>query len=249
MPRLQPLLLSLSCAAVTACAIASSGALEEQDFAERCAEAALVLEWCTSDSADEFLEACLAEDSPETIAAVELIVERGCDVAEDGRADYSPAPFVTACTAAILANAVIMRVRNRGAEPLAENYRELFVPFIQANLEDVRIHWNAELSGHIKVFGRRYALSSHRGEAYGNHIYSKFSPGDLGAGMKWHLMHELVHTEQTNRFGGLTGFAVEYCHGFWRGGLTHGGNHLEQEAFERVDQAKECLRSGGECPP
>ncbi len=174
----------------------------------------------------------------------------GCGVPDLAMGGPLPDPeqeaWALAGRVALPSSARVMAERNPAGLPLADTQRSALRPYFDDLVDRVRVVWDAKLLDQWAV--GRYALrpSNWGGQSYGDRIYlnQPMRPGD--AGQLQLLAHELVHSRQTERFGGLEGFGYEYFKGYYLAGLSYEGNGLEREAIEF--QAEFAARQPGTAP-
>lgn len=163
-----------------------------------------------------------------------LLAANGCSLPDLGvggpLADPEAAAWALAGRAAFPSAARIMAERNPHGGPLTPGRQAALRPYFGDLVTRVQVVWNATLLDQWSA--GRYAVrpSDWGGQTYGDRIYvnQPERPGDIGQLAL--LAHELVHSSQSERFGGLGNFGYEYFKGFYLAGMSYERNTLEQEA-------------------
>ncbi len=99
------------------------------------------------------------------------------------------------------------------------------------DLGRVRVHWNARLNDEMKIGGWTVWVAP-SAQTFGYNIYFAEQHDE---GNPWQLIglfHELMHTFQYVRMGGLTRFCQKYMDGWTNGGADYYKNWMEKEAFD-----------------
>ncbi len=86
-------------------------------------------------------------------------------------------------------------------------------------------------------------------QTYCDRIYlrDKYKPGDTA--QLTLLAHELTHSQQCDRAGGIGKFGFEYFQGYYRGGETYENNPLEKSARSMETKFARELCKLVSCPP
>jgi len=208
----------------------------------QCAEAAARLEGCLGAAPEGFEEACRHDPSPETLEIVDELVGSECTEDMSERADLGESAFIFVCKPALGAAFLVTRARNDEGEPIALEDADTLRPYFGDVVDTAVVYWNALIIDEWTIFGKHIQFSFDvLAQTFAQHIFydDTYQPGNhrqLAV-----VGHELTHTEQAARFGGLSGFAREYCRAFYQSGFSYENNALEIEAEEREQEVRNCL--------
>lgn len=110
---------------------------------------------------------------------------------------------------------------------LTRDQKAVLQPHFGNIVNQVSLHWSARLPPN--------GIHSPDAQAFGNHIYFKMPEGNPFDHIVL-IAHELTHTEQYNRSGGLTGFCKKYAQEFLTTGGSYDNMPLENEARHRESE-------------
>jgi hypothetical protein len=219
-------------------------------LAARCAEAAAALEDCGGALPDGFLDACEFEPTDETIAVIDDLAATQCDAkAVGGKADgLGETLFVTACTPVMHAGYLTNRYRNGSGRRLRPAERDRLRPFFGRLVDQVTVHYNANINTRWSVAGHELQYGNYTAQSYGNDLYI-VAPHRPGNDRQLALVaHEMHHTRQIRRAGGLRAGLKNYCRAHHEAGYRYEDNALEVEAYGVQRHVLRCLRGGDNCP-
>ena len=207
----------------------------------RCARAAEELASCHGINGDEFLHACNEAPPEEANALADEVLAQSCPSA-DGKADgLGELAFVAACRPALLAGYLVNRGRNPHSAPIADDAKAALRPYFGATVDTVRVHWNATLLDDWPILHIENLFMDPGAQTYGPHV---FSVEDGTTPTLEMFAHELTHSRQAERAGGVRGFARDYCRGFYEGGYRYSNNPLEIEAVAEAERIMRCITEG-----
>ena len=194
----------------------------------RCADAAAALASCHGIDANALRSACEQAPADEVDALADDALGQACP-APDGKADgLGEQAFVLACRPVLLAGYLVSAARNPASTPLDASARATLRPYFSATVDAVRVHWNSLLVDDWPVFHIHNAFMDVGAQTFGPEVFAS----DAASSDRMRtLAHELTHTKQAERLGGVNAFAGEYCRAFYRSGFSYDRNALEVEAY------------------
>lgn len=233
MLRTLPLMLAFGCTSAT---------LETSP----CDEASATLEHCTGQVPEGFREACDAD--PDRVAATVLETDPATCVG-DGKSDGADKiAFVGACSTLVNAAYWIVWARSPSSQPLAPAIKTKLRPWFGDLVDTARVSWNSPLLTRWRVFDRDIVFDEDtEAQTFGHEIFVR-SGADTDDATVSIIGHELGHVAQYKKFGGVSGFAREYCTAYWNSNFSYRDNALEVEAYDTQDRIETCLAYGSECP-
>jgi len=232
MTRIASLLLLVGCAS-------------EPIEATPCEQASTTLERCTGEVPEGFRDACDA--TPDQVATA-ILAETDADRCPDlGRADIGRTTFIGACVASIHAAYWVVWARSPSSQPLSRELADQLRPWVGDLVDTARVSWNSGLLTHWRVFGHDVVLEEDiAAQTFGNEIF--VNETSMSASRKASLIgHELGHVGQYRKYGGVTGFAREYCSSFYDTNFSYRDNALEVEAYDLQGRIELCLDDGSDC--
>lgn len=240
---------SIACAVLFAgCAAGSVDQTTEDNIESQCSEAVDRLTECLGSVPEGFEDACAHDPSPDTLAIVDELLAAECPEDSD-RADLFEDGFALLCKPGVIAAYLVTRARNGDGEPIVAEDAESLRPFFGDLVDTTVVHWDALIIDEWHIGSKTIQFPFNvLAQTFAGHIYYDDSvrPGDISQVAV--LGHELAHTEQAERLGGLGGFAEEYCREFYRSDFSYENNALEIEAEEREDEVFDCLLDESRCP-
>jgi Domain of unknown function (DUF4157) len=148
--------------------------------------------------------------------------------------------------------AQIMTVRNPLGMALDAEQKSYLRPLFGDLVDRVRVVYRAQL---LDRWAQRDGKEMHIGgvdssaQTYCNRIYIRaaYRPHDTDRLVL--LAHELTHSQQCDRAGGISKFGERYFQGYYRGGQTYQKNPLEKSARVMEEKFTRQLCNSIGCPP
>lgn len=239
-----------TCSILGFAASCANGGSSADPMVDRCAEAAAALEECSGEVPPDFLDACEHDQSEETLAVIDQLVDSSCaeadtDAKEDGLLE---AAFAQVCAPVVGAAFLVNRLRSPASVPLPQGDRDKLRRFFGNMVDKVKVSWGAQLADEWKILGFKVQFQF---DVLAQTFHTEIFYDDAYTGDPFQLSvlaHEMTHTRQAEQRGGLPGFANEYCRAFWRSGFSYEENALEKEAQMVEQQVASCLMFGSGCP-
>jgi hypothetical protein len=211
-----------------------------------CDRATATLERCAGQVPEGFSEACEAD--PATIANSVLSTTDAETCPDPAKSDLGELAFVDACVGVLNAAYWVVWARSPSSQPLSRELRDHLRPWFGDLVDTTRVSWNASLLTRWRVLGREVVF--HEGtvaQTFGKEIFIREAPIDEHRQIAL-IGHELAHAGQYAEYGGISGFAREYCAGYYQANFSYRNNALEVEAYDLQYRIKACLDTGQGCP-
>lgn len=147
--------------------------------------------------------------------------------------------------------AQIMEMRNHAGVRLDADQKDYLRPLFGNLVDRVRVVYQAQLLDRWSHGGKEMHLGGidSSAQTYCDRIY-------IRAGYKSHdtnllvlLAHELTHTQQCDRLGGISKFGARYFQGYFHSGQEYEDNPLEQSARQMEEKFTYQLCDKIGCPP
>lgn len=212
-----------------------------------CEQATSTLERCTGAVPEGFAEACAR--SPDEISAGVLAEADGETCGNLGKADgLAEDLFVDGCSALVNAAYWVVWARSPASQPLSPAMRAKLRPWFGDLVDTVKVSWNSGLLTHWRVFGRDIVFDDDTlAQTFGNEIFVRELVGTENQQIAL-IGHELGHVRQYRKYGGVIGFARQYCTAFYESNYSYRNNALEVQAYDLQHQIAKCLDYGQGCP-
>jgi hypothetical protein len=145
----------------------------------------------------------------------------------------------------------IMAARNPPGVALDESQKNFLRPLFGDLVDRVTVVYRAKLLDRWSQGGKETHIGGvdSSAQTYCDRIYvrARYKAHDTDRLVL--LAHELTHSQQCDRAGGISKFGERYFQGYYRGGQTYQNNPLEQsaQAMEEKFTRQLCHRIG--CPP
>jgi len=126
----------------------------------------------------------------------------------------------------------IMRAKNGGSQGLYQSQKIYLRPHFGDLVDRVQVVYNAQMMDTWSAFGKEIRLGGVESAAqtYCDRIYVRdsYNPNDFNQVIL--LAHELTHSKQCEKLGGMTQFGYHYFREYKRGGQNYPNNIMEKEA-------------------
>lgn len=147
--------------------------------------------------------------------------------------------------------AQIMAIRNPQGVTLDRAQKSLLRPLFGDLVDRVTVVYGAQLLDRWSQGGQETHIGGvdSAAQTYCNRIYlrDRYKPDDTDRLVL--LAHELAHSQQCDRSGGISQFGARYFQGYYRGGQSYQNNPLEKSARAMEEKFTRQLCDSIGCPP
>lgn len=136
--------------------------------------------------------------------------------------------------------AATMAKRSPTGEPLDASLKNALRPHFDGLVDRVTIHWGTPGldKWSANQIGINLSGTESAGQTYGHDIYlDQQKPNDYSQGLIKLIIHEMVHSEQYERYGSeLSNFGYHYFKKYKQAGQNYDNNELERKAAAKADR-------------
>ncbi len=147
--------------------------------------------------------------------------------------------------------AQIVAIRNPQGSALTAEQKSLLRPLFGDLVDRVTVVYGAKLLDRWSQGGKETHIGGvdSSAQTYCDRIYvrDRYKPHD--SDLLVLLVHELTHSQQCDRAGGIVKFGERYFLGYYRGGQSYQDNPLEKSARAMEEKFTRQLCSAIACPP
>jgi hypothetical protein len=147
--------------------------------------------------------------------------------------------------------AQIVAIRNAQGLALAAEQKRLLRPLFGDLVDRVTVVYGAQLLDRWSQGGKEAHIGGvdSSAQTYCDQIYvrDRYKPHD--SDLLVLLAHELTHSQQCDRAGGIVKFGERYFVGYYRGGQSYQDNPLEKSARAMEEKFTRQLCNAIACPP
>jgi hypothetical protein len=147
--------------------------------------------------------------------------------------------------------AQVMAIRNPQGVALAADQKRLLRPLFGNLVDRVTVVYGAQLLDRWSQGGKETHIGGvdSSAQTYCDRIYirDRYKPNDTDRLVL--LAHELTHSQQCDRAGGIVKFGERYFVGYYQGGQSYHNNPLEKSARAMEEKFTRNLCNAISCPP
>lgn len=145
----------------------------------------------------------------------------------------------------------IMAMRNPAGVELDPQQKKYLRPLFGNLVDRVRVTYNAKLLDRWSQDGKETHIGGvdSIAQTYCHRIYLRDAPKPNDTNLLVLLAHELTHSQQCQRYGGIGKFGFQYFQGYAQGGHTYENNPLEKSARAMERKFARQLCNAIDCPP
>jgi hypothetical protein len=123
-------------------------------------------------------------------------------------------------------------IDNGRGEYLTDFQKIMLRPYFGSLVDDIIIHYNANLANEFSIAGHRYHVGDVQGAmSFCDHIFMQDPKDEYNFTQLSTLAHELVHTSQCHQVGGVEIFLHAYLFEYARALFSYYDNRAEVSAF------------------